>query len=997
VAEEAIPSLGEPAASGKRLASQDAIAQDSAVAVIITDAIGVIEWVNPSFTALTGYTPAEAKGRRPGELLQGPNTDPAVVMQMRDALVRQSGFDVEVLNYHKNGSSYWRQLTIDPVFDDGGKLLHFVGVATNIGERKHNEQSLRLAISQLTATLESTTDGILVVDLDQKITRVNQRFMEMWSIPQQIIDSGDDDRVVQFVVDQLESPVAFVAKIEALYAAPEQESFDVLQFKDGRTFERYSRPQYVGGHAIGRVWSFRDITERTQAERMQAALYRISEAAHSAQDLSALFPRIHEIVGELLPASNFFVALYDESIDELSFPYFIDEFDTAPAPRTLDSGTLAGEVIRSGLALLVTPDTQNDLPPEARTIVGSESIDWLGVPLVSHPRAIGALVVQSYSGLVRYTERDKDLLEFVSAQVAAAIERKLAENALRESEERHRLLADNAADVIWTLDKEGGRRTYISPSVTKLRGYTVAELMQQPLFDAFTPDSAQDFKRYVDSVAAGIADPSYRVELQQPCKDGSTVWVEATVTSMTTANGEIVGFLGVSRDISERKQQATRIEYLAFYDALTRLPNRALFQDRLGHALGTAERRGQSVALLFMDLDRFKEINDSLGHAIGDQVLIEVARRLQANARQEETLARLGGDEFVLVAEGADQEAAAMIAERMLEALVEPIVVTGNIVSVRGSIGLALYPEDGETPDDLIRHTDIAMYRAKANGGGFRFYQPDMGIDLEKRLRMTARLSAAMDAGRLELFYQPHLSLETGRLRGAEALLRWHDGEFGWVSPAEFISIAEERGMMGPLGDWVLATACRQLKAWRESGLDFPGRLAVNVSARQLHDPEIADRLQAIVRDAGLTPNMFELELTESSMMADPEGAVAIMETLSNAGFSLAIDDFGTGYSSLSYLKRFSVDRIKIDISFVRDMLSNNDDYAIVKAIIAMADSLGLETTAEGVELVEQAKALSELGCDFVQGYHFGRPQPAHMFEERWLRTMLTGSDISAR
>jgi len=620
----------------------------------------------------------------------------------------------------------------------------------------------------------------------------------------------------------------------------------------------------------------------------------------------------------------------------------------------------------------------------ARSIVGEESLDWLGVPLHAQSRVIGVLVVQSYSGEIRYTERDKILLEFVSEQVAAAIERKRAEQALRESEERHRLLADNAEDVIWTLDREG-RRTYISPSVTKLRGYTVAEVMQQPVHQAFTPESAQHFEKYLASLRAGNFEASYRTEVEQPCKDGSTVWVEISATGMTNAEGEIIGVLGVSRDVSERKRQAARIENLAFYDSLTRLPNRALFQDRLGQALGAAERRGHQVALLFLDLDRFKEINDSLGHAIGDKTLVEIARRLQSTTRQEETLARLGGDEFVLIAEVADHEASALVAQRMLEALVEPISVTGNRFFVGGSIGIALYPEDGTTADELVRHTDIAMYRAKASGGGYRFYQSEMGTVLEKRLKMTARLAAALEAGQLELYFQPLFCLATGTLRGAEALLRWHDAEYGWVSPTEFIPIAEERGMMGVLGDWVLAEACRRLKCCRDAGLNFPGRLSVNVSATQLHDPEIAHRLEAIVRKAGLSPELFELEITESSMMADPEGGFTILETLSKAGFSLAVDDFGTGYSSLSYLKRFSVDQIKIDMSFVRDMLSDKDDFAIVKAIIAMADSLGLKTTAEGVEHAAQADALAGLGCHFVQGFNFGHPQPPDVFAENWL------------
>jgi diguanylate cyclase (GGDEF)-like protein/PAS domain S-box-containing protein len=863
-----------------------------------------------------------------------------------------------------------------------------------VAKRRYAEQRLRLAIAQLTAILESTTDGILVTDLDMKVTRINQRFKEMWRLPQEAIDAGVD-RAMEFVLSQMQFPVDALAGYESLYAAPEQESFDILPLKDGRTFERYSLPLYVDSIATGRVHSFRDITERARADRMQSALHRISEAAHATQDLMDLFPRIHQTIGELLPARNFFVALYDKDADALSFPYFVDEFDETPAPRPLNSGTLSGEVIRSGQALLVTPDTLASLPPVARSIVGEESLDWLGVPLHAQSRVIGVLVVQSYSGEIRYTERDKILLEFVSEQVAAAIERKRAEQALRESEERHRLLADNAEDVIWTLDREG-RRTYISPSVTKLRGYTVAEVMQQPVHQAFTAESAQHFEKYLASLRAGNFEASYRTEVEQPCKDGSTVWVEISATGMTNAEGEVIGVLGVSRDVSERKRQAARIENLAFYDSLTRLPNRALFQDRLGQALGAAERRGHQVALLFLDLDRFKEINDSLGHAIGDQTLVEIARRLQSTTRQEETLARLGGDEFVLIAEVADHEASALVAQRMLEALVEPISVTGNRFFVGGSIGIALYPEDGTTADELIRHTDIAMYRAKASGGGYRFYQSEMGTLLEKRLKMTARLAAALEAGQLELYFQPLFCLATGTLRGAEALLRWHDAEYGWVSPTEFIPIAEERGMMGVLGDWVLAAACQRLKCWRDAGLNFPGRLSVNVSATQLHDPEIAQRLEAIVRKAGLSPEMFELEITESSMMADPEGGFTILEALSKAGFSLAVDDFGTGYSSLSYLKRFSVDQIKIDISFVRDMLSDKDDFAIVKAIIAMADSLGLKTTAEGVEHAAQADALAGLGCDFVQGFNFGHPAPPDVFAENWLGATLMDLDDAA-
>jgi diguanylate cyclase (GGDEF)-like protein/PAS domain S-box-containing protein len=956
------------------------------MAVIITDAKGRIEWVNAAFAALTGFDLSEAEGRHPGELLQGPDTDPAVVTRMRNALARQSGFNVEILNYHKNGSPYRLHLTVDPLFDRDGKLTHFIGAQTGLDEREEAEATLRLTNSLLATTLDATADGILVVGSDRKITRFNRRFAEMWHIPHDVFD-GSDLTPLGFVLDQLKFPADFLAKVEHLYAHPEKESFDVLEFADGRTFERYSRPQWIGGKPAGRIWSFRDISDRKHGEDRQRALHQISEAAHSASDLPDLFRRIHEIVGSLLPANNLYVALYDQVKDELTFPYFVDERDPAPIPRKPGSG-LTERVLRTGLPWLVSPkNPESTIEADKLPLYGSKSLDWLGVPLFANNRTIGVLAVQTYTGSHRYTDKDQALLQFVSDQVAAAIARKQAERALKESEELHRLLAENASDVIWTLDMKG-RRTYISPSIERLFGYTVAEALQQSPDSAAMPGSGPMILEYLASVQTGNAAPQLSVELEMPCKDGSIRWMETHAACMFNAEREKVGILGVTRDISERKHQAARIEHLAFYDPLTGLPNRALFRDRLNHAIERAKRHGRRIACLFLDLDRFKEINDSLGHAIGDQALVEVAHRLQASTRQEETLARLGGDEFVLIAEETHQLAMELTAERLLKALAEPIALTDHIFSVGASIGIAFFPEDGLTSDDLFKHTDIAMYCAKISGGGYRFYQPEMGADLAKRLDIARRLGLALEANELELHYQPQISLKTGAMVGAEALLRWHDSDRGWVSPSEFVPIAEERGMMGPIGDWVMRTACHQVKLWREEGYAFPERLAVNLSARQLHAPGIGRRLLSIVQDDGLTPNLFELELTESSMMTDPEDAVAIMESLGAAGFSLAIDDFGTGYSSLSYLKRFAVDKIKIDISFVREMLSDRDDHAIVKGIISMAQSLGLKTTAEGVEHAGQAKVLRELGCDFVQGYYFGRPLPAGIFQDTWLHRL---------
>ncbi|PZP55048.1 MAG: histidine kinase, partial [Azospira oryzae] len=344
-----------------------------------------------------------------------------------------------------------------------------------------------------------------------------------------------------------------------------------------------------------------------------------------------------------------------------------------------------------------------------------------------------------------------------------------------------------------------------------------------------------------------------------------------------------------------------------------------------------------------------------------------------------------GGDEFVAFVPGADEVIAAAVAERLQQALGEPLEVETQTYALSAGIGIAFYPEDGDTPEALLKHADIAMYRAKA-GGGYRFYRPEMGAKLEKRLEVARRLAGALKAGRLQLYYQPQVHLATGQVCGAEALLRWFDPEWGWVSPTEFIPIAEERGMMVCLGEWVLEEACKQMKAWRNAGLVLEGRLAINVAAQQMEDAAFVDRVQGILGSAGIEPSLFEFELTESGMMADPERAVTVMQALKAMGLALSIDDFGTGYSSLSYLKRFAADKLKIDLSFVRDMLDDRNDHAIVSAIIAMAKRLGLKVLAEGVEEAAQAQALLALGCDEAQGYYFGRPEPAEVFARRWLR-----------
>jgi diguanylate cyclase (GGDEF)-like protein len=417
---------------------------------------------------------------------------------------------------------------------------------------------------------------------------------------------------------------------------------------------------------------------------------------------------------------------------------------------------------------------------------------------------------------------------------------------------------------------------------------------------------------------------------------------------------------------------------------LTDLPNRLLAQSRVEHALEKARRHNGQVALLFMDLDRFKNVNDSLGHPVGDELLVALAKRLRARLREEDTLARLGGDEFLLILESVQRpDEAATMAQLMIDLLESPFQLSsGHEVYVAVSIGIALYPQDGSSATELIQHADVALYEAKARGRNtYHFYTRELTSAVSERMATEARLRRALNAGEFVLHYQPQVDMRRGEMIGCEALVRWDDPQHGIVPPNQFIPTAEDTGLIVPLGDWVLHTACAQLQQWRKTGLEIPS-VAVNLSARQLRRRDLVDRIAEVLSDTGLPANCLELELTESMIIGQEQQAEELLQALKALGVRLSIDDFGTGYSSLAYLKRLPIDTLKIDQSFVRDIPGDQSDAEIAATIIAMARNLNLKVLAEGVETEEQLQFLKRRGCDFYQGYFFSRPIPAEDFVE---------------
>jgi diguanylate cyclase (GGDEF)-like protein/PAS domain S-box-containing protein len=431
----------------------------------------------------------------------------------------------------------------------------------------------------------------------------------------------------------------------------------------------------------------------------------------------------------------------------------------------------------------------------------------------------------------------------------------------------------------------------------------------------------------------------------------------------------------------EQKEAEAQIQHLAHFDPLTGLPNRLLLKDRCVQALSLADRSKQSVAMMLIDLDHFKNINDSLGHQVGDEVLVALAQRLKENLREQDTVARLGGDEFILLLPNADTVGAAHVADKLLQAAMMPLNIGQHELTVTPSIGIAIYPKDGSNLDTLYKCADAAMYGAKEDGrNSYRFFTSEMQAVSDRTLMLNNALRRALERHQLYLVYQPQINLQTNQVIGAEALLRWQHPELGRVSPAEFIPIAESSGLILPIGEWVMRTALTQLAQWIKQGM-APLTMSVNLSSVQFRHAELSDLVSRILSEAGLPPELLELELTEGVAMHNPVSAIAVMDDLHQRGIRLSIDDFGTGYSSLSYLKRFKVYKLKIDQSFVRDITTDPDDKAIVSAIISLATSMGMRTIAEGVETEGQLEFLRSEGCNEVQGYYFSRPLIASDFE----------------
>ena len=679
----------------------------------------------------------------------------------------------------------------------------------------NENQQMGTSLALFRAALEATSDGFLVVDTAGKPQTCNSRFIQMWGWGE-ITDLEALARRLPFAARQLKQPRAYLERTRDIAARPEEDSYDLLEFANGRFVERYSSPQRADGKCVGRVWSLRDITHIRQAET----------------DLQIQL-RFTEMLIEGIPNPIYF---QDRAGHFLGFNR---AWENCFGPRQPWHGKTVDDL----------------LPPE------------------------------------------------VAAQV-------------KEQEQ--------------ALYQQGGTREF---------------------------------------------------ELAVPRHDGQMRNTIFHISTVTREDGSVAGLIGVITDITERKAAEERIRHLAQHDTLTGLPNRALLTDRIGQAIARASRLQLRVAVMFLDLDRFKTINDSLGHQAGDQLLLTTASRLTSCLREGDTVARLGGDEFVVVLPDVrENRNISSVASKILTELALPVSLEKQQLQVSGSIGVALFPEDGADAETLMRKADNAMYHAKAGGrNNFQLFTAEMNASVQHRLQLETSLRQALTRDQFTLHFQPQFDLNSGQIVSGEALIRWNHPHKGMVMPGDFIRLAEEIGLIVPLGDWVLRAVCRHNRLWQDQARP-PLRIAINLSARQFSQNTLPETIARALAETGLPPSSLELEITESEMMQRSDETLGALQELHDMGVSISVDDFGTGYSSLSYLKQLPIDRLKIDKSFVRDISTDPDDAAIVSAIIAMAHHLKLKVVAEGVETEEQLAFLRAHRCDEAQGFHLARPMASEEF-----------------
>ena len=813
---------------------------------------GRILLVNPAYLRLVGANSIEdLQGRSLIELIH-PDYRDVAVERMKAVHLGLSAPPIEQKAIRLDGSTIDIEAQSEPIVYD--KKPAALSILRNISERKRAERALVDSEQRYRQLIELLPDPVFVLD-GERVVFSNAGTRRLLDLSPELADQPLE--LVHLAPEADRAVLRDLLETVALGRRPRTSEIKLNQNKGHVPVEVRAAAIDVGGRR-GALIIARDLSQRQKAEELQSALYRIAQASTRSIGLEALFSEIHDIVGELMYAKNFFIGLLDEDGSHLTFPYFVDEHDQAPVAPLPVEDSLSGFVIRSGEPLLADQNVIAELKgmKQVRTY-GHLATSWIGVPLIRGNATFGILVVQSYDSNFRHGPQDRDLLTFVSGHIAETI---------------------------------------------------------------------------------------------------------------------------------ERKQKDEQIQSLAYIDSLTGLPNRFLFDDRLDTALALAERHGTALAVLFVDLDRFKLVNDTLGHSVGDGVLRMVSARLGSCLRDSDTLARRGGDEFIAILPDTDQKGAENVAQKLVDALRVPLDAAGSEVLVTASVGIAMFPDNGTDRETLLKAADLAMYGAKEMGRDtHQVFSAALREDVERRVSMERGLRTAIVRSKLVVFYQPIMDTTTGRPVAVEALVRWPNEKGGGMTqPSEFIPLAEHTGLIVPLGELVLREAVRGMKSLPRRTFS-PLNLAINVSVRQLSNLSFAEEVLKTLDAENFPASRVHFEITETAALHEGQLIGDQLRRLKKAGASIAIDDFGVGYSSLSRLRQMPLDMLKIDASFIRDMIEDPDDAAIANAVVSLSRALNMNVVAEGVERLDQQKALESWGCTLMQGYLYSRPIPIDELTT-WLR-----------
>jgi diguanylate cyclase (GGDEF)-like protein/PAS domain S-box-containing protein len=920
-----------------RLRLQDAALNSTANAIVITDKDGIIEWANPAFTCMTGFAIEETLGKRPKELVKSGMQTREFYEILWNTILSGNVWRGEVVNKRKDGTFYTEEMTITPVYAENKTITHFIAVKQDISARKAAE--LKVEQSELTyrGILNSITEAVYILSAEGIFLDVNHGAELMYGYTREELIGKSPEFVSATSKNDLNAVRDSIQR--ALAGTPQSFEFWGKR-KNGEAFPKsvsLVRGEYFGQQVVIAV--ARDITEPRHAKQ---------QLIEAEQTYRGILNSAYETV-----------CILDEQRRFLDLNLAAQEAYGYSKEECL--GRTPEFLFASGI---------NDFSCVATYFQAAAQ----GVP----QRFDFWFVNKAGKRSIREVSVSKGLYFGSSAFIVVTrdiTERNEAEAKLREAA----AVMLNTHEGVMITDADANLIA-VNPAFTNVTGYTAAEVLGK---NPRLLSSGRQDKAFYRALWNDINEHGFwQGELWNRRKNGEIYPQLLTISPIFDDKGKPIRYLGVFADITQLKEQQAKLEFMAHHDPLTKLPNRALAESRLEQELEQAHRHSQQLSVLFIDLDRFKQVNDSFGHLMGDELLCAVSDRLNARLREGDILGRLGGDEFILIASPLqEKQDAAIIARDFINALSEPFALSNGVeVFIGGSIGISLFPDDGTSVADLTKNADAAMYLAKENGRNqFSFYTSALNADARKKLELENDLRRAVLQNDLQIHFQPKVDIRTGSICGAEALARWPKPDGTWVSPYQFIPLAEKSGVILTIGNWVLERTCLQMRAWLDAGLPEVC-VALNVSARQFRSGHLDKLVAAALLKFKIPPHCLELELTESMLMHEPDRAIATMSKLKKVGVKLSLDDFGTGYSNFGYLRRFPIDSLKIDQSFVHGVTTRAEDAMIVDSIIGLAQRMKLRVVGEGVETNEQLVYLSTRGCDELQGFLFSKALPADDF-----------------